>query len=317
MPGRIDVSRSCRWSRHRSDAHGRTYAELVETDHAEESSARWEGVAASRVLGILWEVGEVLQTAALWSAMRRGHRDEAIEVLVGMSSAQRQRLRTAVRAHERFVTGYPDGARAPDREWLGPLRSGHRSAAAAALLASSTLSQAVKYAPLDMPDAVDLPRALFPDDLDAFVEEWSARFLRNPKASDRIRGLDAMFDWAHEGLVPAPTQRGAVLCLATGVPGARSGTYLLRYLEERPCLIKVTFARIFDVDGVKGASLAQRDEATPWSGRRLDNYVIPQLVQRGHWSREMVLNGIERALSRGQTPYLQRWFHGLAQIVRG
>ena len=45
------------------------------------SSARGEGVAASRVLGILWEVGEVLETAALWSSMRRGHRDEAIEAL--------------------------------------------------------------------------------------------------------------------------------------------------------------------------------------------------------------------------------------------
>lgn len=117
--------------------------------------------------------------------------------------------------------------------------------------------------------------------------------------------------------MPAPTQRGAVLCLATGVPGARRGSYLLRYLEDRPCLIGVTFAHIFDVDGVKGASLAQRDETTPWPEERLDNFVIPQLVQRGLWRREMVLDGIERALSRDQTPYLQRWFHGLAHIVGG
>lgn len=275
------------------------------------------GGVVNRVLGIVWQVGEALETGAVWSALRYGHRDEAVEVLVSMSSAQRQRLRSAVRAHERIVAGYPVGAVAPDREWVGPLRPGHWSAAAAALLACSTLSQAVKYAPLDMPDAFDLPRVFFPEDLDVFVEEWSSRFLRNPKAVDRIRGLDAMFDWAHEGLVPAPTQRGAVLCLATGVPGGLSGTYLLRYLLERPCLIQVTFARIFDVDGVKGASLAQRDETTPWPDRRLDNYVIPQLVTRGLWSREMVFNGIDRALSRGQTPYLQRWFHGLAQIVRG
>lgn len=236
-------------------------------------------------------------------------------MLLSIPAAQRQRLRPEVRAHERLVTAHPDSARAPDGEWSGPLRSGHWSAAAAALLACSTLSQAVNYAPLDMPDAFDLPKAFFPDDLDTFVAEWSVRFLRNPKARDRIRGLDAMFDWAHEGLVPAPTQPGAVLCLATGVPGARSGTYLLRYLEQRPCLVQVTFARIFDVDGIEGASLAQRDETTPWRNRRLDNHVIPQLVRRGHWSRQMVLDGIDRALSRGQTPYLQHWFRGLAQIV--
>lgn len=220
-----------------------------------------------------------------------------------------------MRAHERLVAGYPDGAGAPRGDWVGPLRAGHRSAAIAALFACSTLPQALKYAPLDTPDAFDLPRIFFPDDLDAFVEEWSSRFLRNPRAVDRLRGLDAMYDWAHQGLVPAPTQRGAVLCLATGVPGSRSGSYLLRYLEERPCLVQVTFAGIFEVDGVKGASLAQRDETSPWPNRRLDNYVIPQLVQRGWWSREWVLSGIDRALSRGQTPYLQRWFHGLAHIV--
>lgn len=89
----------------------------------------------------------------------------------------------------------------------------------AALLACSTSPQAMRYEPLDMPDAVDLPAAFFPDDLDAFVTEafvteWSARFLRNPKAWGRIRGLDAMFDRAHRGLGPAPAQDGAVLFLA-------------------------------------------------------------------------------------------------------
>ena len=267
------------------------------------------------VPGNVRRVDEAPGTAALWSALRRGRRDETVEVLLSMPAAQRRRLRPAVRAHERLVTAHPDSARAPDREWSGPLRSGHWSAAAAAVLACSTLPQAVRYWPLDVPDAVDLPRAFFPDDLDAFVEEWSARFLRNPKAWDRIRGMEAMFDWAHQGLVPAPTQRGAVLHLITSVPRTHTGTLLLRYLEQRPCLIEVTFARIFDVDGIKGASPAQRDETTPWRSRRLDNHVIPQLIERGYWSRQMVLEGIERALGRGQTPYLQRWFHGLARIV--
>ncbi len=262
-------------------------------------------------------MGEDPSSAALWMAIRHGRRTETIKALLAMPDAERHRLRTQVRAHERLVGSCPDQAHALGREWVGPLRSGHRSAAAAAVLACSPVAQAVKYAPLDMPDALDLPRAFFPEQLDAFVEEWSARFLRNPKAWDRIRGLDAMFDWAHLGLVPAPTQQGAVLCLVTALPGAQSGTQVLRYLEERPCLIEVTFARIFDVDGIKGASLAQRDETTPWPARRLDNYVIPELVKRGHWSQEFVLAGIDRALTRGQSPYLQRWFRGLAERIGG
>ena len=251
----------------------------------------------------------------LWSALRRGRRDEAVQVLLGISVQDRQRLRPTVRAHEKLMMSQPIGARALSGEWSGELRQGHWSAAAGALLACSTLPQAVRYAPLDMPDAVDLPAALFPGHLDAFVTEWSARFLRNPKAVDRLRGLDAMFDWAHRGLIRAPVQDGAVLCLATCLPGAFSGTFLLRYLEDRPCLIDGTFARIFDVDGIKGASLAQRDQTTSWPRRRLDSYVIPELVRRGHWSQQMVLDGIDRALGRGQTPYLERWFHGLAQII--
>lgn len=254
--------------------------------------------------------------AELWSALRRGRRDEAVQVLLEIPVQDRQRLRPAVRAHEKLVSRQPIGARAPGGEWSGEVRQGHWSAAAAAWLACSTLPQAVRYSPLDQPDAVDLPAAFFPDHLEAFVTEWSARFLRNPKAVDRLRGLDAMFDWAHRGLVPAPAQDGAVLCLATCLPGSRSGTFLLRYLEDRPCLISGTFARIFDVDGIKGASLAQRDQTTPWPRRRLDNYVIPELVRRGHWSRELVLDGIDRSLGRGQPPYLERWFLGLEQILR-
>ena len=79
--------------------------------------------------------------------------------------------------------------------------------------------------------------------------------------------------------------------------------------------MEVTFARIFDVDGIEGASLAQRDQTASWPRRRLDSYVIPQLVRRGHWSRQMALDGIDLAVSRGQTPYLERWFRGLEQIV--
>ena len=194
--------------------------------------------------------------------------------------------------------------------------AGHHSAAAAAVLGCSTLERAVTYAPLDPPDSADLPKALFPGHLEAFAREWFARFLRNPKAWDRIRGLDAPFDWAHEGLIAPPVDDGAVLLLVTSVPRAFDGPDLLRYLEARPSLIDVTLRRVFDVDGINGASLAQRDERE-LPGRRMDDFVIPELVRRGHWTVGFVEDGIARALGRGQKPYLARWFHGLAaQVAR-
>ena len=140
------------------------------------------------------------------------------------------------------------------------------------------------------------------------------RFLRAPRAWDRIRGIEAQFDWAHEGLIPPPVDAGAVLFLVTRAQGALDGPDLLRYLEARPVLIEVTLRRIFDVDGVRGASLDQRDQAVV-AGRRMDDFVIPELVRRGHWTADFVRDGIARALARGQPPYQARWFHGLAARV--
>lgn len=250
----------------------------------------------------------------LWAALRAGRRDDVVRAVLGIPEERRRRLRPAVRRHERLVGGEPIGIRAPDGEWAGELRASHRSAAAAALLGCSTVEQAVTYAPLDLPDAVDLPKALFPDHLEAFAREWSARFLRAPRAWDRIRGIEAQFDWTHEGLIPPPVDAGAVLFLVTRAQGALDGPDLLRYLEARPVLIDVTLRRVFDVDGIRGASLAQRDEGTP-AGRRVDDLVIPQLVRRGYWTADFVRDGIERALARGQPPYQARWFRGLAAQV--
>jgi hypothetical protein len=246
----------------------------------------------------------------MWAGLRAGRRDDVVDAVLDLPEDRRRRLRPAVRRHGRVVGSRPIGARASDGEWGGELRLGHHSAAAAAVLGCSTLEQAVTYAPLDMPDARDLPRAFFPGHLEAFAREWSARFLRSPKAWDRIRGIEAQFDWAHEGLVPAPVDQGAVLFLITRTPGALDGPDLLRYLEARPVLVDVTLRRIFDVDGIAGASLAQRDEAVE-GGRRMDDFVIPELIRRGCWSVDFVRDGIDRALTRGQTPYLARWFRGL------
>jgi hypothetical protein len=249
----------------------------------------------------------------LWAALRGGVRDDVVDLLLAMPPSERRRMRPAMLAHDRLVTSFPTGHRAPAGEWDGPLRAAHWSASAAAVLGCSTPQQATRYAPLDMPDAVDLPVSLFPQDLQLFADEWFARFLRNPKAWDRIRGLEAVFEWAHRGLLRPPTSAGAVLFLVSSMPGARRGREVLRYLEQRPVLIDTTFAGLFDVVGIKGASPAQRDETTPWPEERLDNHVIPQLIRRGHWTAEFVRDGVRRALARDLPPHQARWFRGLEQ----
>lgn len=252
----------------------------------------------------------------LWAALRAGRRDDVVSAVLDLPAERRRALRPLVRGHDRLVGAEAIGARAPAGEWSGELRPGHRSAAAAAVLGCSTVEQAMTYAPLDPPDSGDLPKALFPGHLDAFAREWSARFLRNPRAWDRLRGIGAVFDWVDEGLIPPPVDDGAVLFLVTRAPWAYDGLDLLRYLEARPALIDVTLRRIFDVDGIAGASLAQRD-GNDRPGRRMDDFVIPELVRRGYWTADFVSDGIGRALSRGQTPYLARWFTGLAaQVAR-
>ena len=115
---------------------------------------------------------------------------------------------------------------------------------------------------------------------------------------------------------PAPVDAGAVLFLITRAHGALDGPDLLRCLEARPVLVDVTLRRIFDVDGISGASLAQRDAACV-AGRRMDDFVVPELIRRGHWPVDFVEDGIARALARGQTPFRARWFTGLAaQVAR-
>ncbi|MGY1680708.1 hypothetical protein [Geodermatophilus sp. SYSU D01176] len=42
---------------------------------------------------------------------------------------------------------------------------------------------------------------------------------------------------------------------------------------------------------------------------------VPVLVRRGHWTADVVRDGIVRALARGQPPYRARWFRGLAARV--
>lgn len=257
----------------------------------------------------------MLNRDALLDALRDGDRDGVIALLSAATPEERRRALSAVRAPARTMNDARLGENSPSGEWVGRFRLSHWSAAAAAIIGCSPLSRATAYWPLDQPDSHDLPLAFFPHDLDAFAEAWFARFLRNPKDWDRLRGIDAVFDWAEEGLIAPPTSQGAVLYFISHTPGARRGRDVLAYLDAHPSLVTTTMAALFDVDGIRGASPAQRDSTTPWPEERLDSSVIPRLIADGRWSREFVLDGIERALSRGLPPYQRRWFEGLRTIV--
>jgi len=99
------------------------------------------------------------------------------------------------------------------------------------------------------------------------------------------------------------------------LPGGRRGRHLLKYLDAHPLFVDTTFAALFDVDGIRGASPAQRDETTPWREERLDSFVIPALVADGRWTAAFVHAGIDRALARDLPAYQARWFRGLTAHV--
>lgn len=249
----------------------------------------------------------------LWSALRRGDRDDVVASLLDTDPARRRKLRGAVRRHDAAVAASPIGSRL-ESHWDGELRDGHHSAAVAAVLGCSTLDQAVRVTFTGVADARELPRALFRAELDSFVAHWAERFVRNPEAWDRNRGIEAMFDWAHDQLVQAPVSRGAVLLLSAGfVLG--DGLQALRYLEDRPVLIDVTLRRIFDTEGVEGASLAQRDASRP-PGAKMVDFVVPELINRDHWSYEFARDGAARALAADLPPHQRRWFTELEDNLR-
>lgn len=183
------------------------------------------------------------------------------------------------------------------------------------LIAASGPAAAAKVNTLDLRVARDMVPRLFPGDLAVFVEEWSARFARRPRVVDANRGIEAMFDWAHRGLIPPPAQQGAVLALISWAAQS-AGTHLLRYLEARPVLIRTTLPLLFQVPGVKGASAAQTDESNlDRYGHGLRTHVIPALVRQGHWSFEELGRWCEDALRVPRSEYEYRWFQALAEDV--
>lgn len=246
---------------------------------------------------------------ALLVAVRNGRPLDALEVLEPLPLAQRRRAWTpALREAADGIDLSPDSARDPQGRWVGRLRQAHWDAATVARLGTREAQIAAKRVhPVELPVARDLIPRLFPEQLDVFVEVWSQAFLSNPKAWDRLRGVEAMFDWAQQGLVPPPTQRGAVLLLIALHD-------LSEYLDEHPVLIGTTLPLLFQVEGRKGASAAQRDHETR-PALSLGRHLVPRLIREGHWEREQVLQWCEQALAMPRSAYELRWFRALRERV--
>lgn len=227
---------------------------------------------------------------------------------------ERTRLRRTVRPITAAIDAAPVGELDADGRWGGRLTHGHHLASTAAQLATATLEQATRLHPIDVPLGRQLLPQIFPDDLTVIADAWSDRYHRNPKAWDRNRGIEAMFDWAQQGLIEPPARPGAVLLLITGVPSTLFARILLTYLLERPVLLRTTLPLLFTTPGIKGASAAQRDACADDGG--LAGYVIPQLIDRGIWQRDEVSAWCARALEVPRSEYEFRWFPRLAEELR-
>ena len=244
----------------------------------------------------------------LFDLLAAGDRAGTLAYAAGMDDDEKRRQKSLVRKLRLVVSAEPTSARSTGGWWLGRLTADHWAAADIAHMACIGAERSADLSYTDVKVARDAPPALFPDRLDLFVESWSARYERNPKGWDRNRGIEAMFDWVRDGLIPAPARRGAMLLLLRETQMDRVA--YLKFLRERPGLIDVTLKELFRVPGVTGASAMQFDETNPWENRRL-SVLLPQLVKLGYWDDEWVRQRIERVLASDEWPEYQKRFFKL------
>ncbi|WFP15749.1 hypothetical protein [Citricoccus muralis] len=206
---------------------------------------------------------------------------------------------------------YPGGTDQFVDAWAGRLSQEHWDAATTVLLGAKNPAQAAKVWPVpeDHTFTEWVYPALFPGDLAIFVEQWSADFAVSPKNWDRNRGRAVMYEWIESGLVEARRHDGAVLMIIGGWADA-PGKPLLRWLLARPRVTNEVFARLFDVRGVKGASLMQADQTA--GDDPIRTVVVPGLMKRGVWTRDFVVRGTQSALESDLPAYQRRWFVQLA-----
>lgn len=244
----------------------------------------------------------------LFDLLAAGDRAGTLAHSAAMDDDEKRRQKPLVRRFRLVVSAEPAGARSQDGWWIGPLVDDHWAAADIAYMACIGAERSADLSYTDSKVARDAPPALFPNQLELFVESWSARYERNPKGWDRNRGIEAMFEWVRGELVAAPKQRGAMLLLLGLTQVERID--FLRFLRERPGLIEVTLPELFRVPGVKGASAMQFDETNPRESRKL-SVLLPQLVKLGHWDGDWLRSEIEHLLASDDWPEYQKRFFKL------
>ena len=148
----------------------------------------------------------------LFDLLSAGDRAGVLGYAAAMPDSEKRRQKSMVRRFRTVVSAEPTGQRSPDGWWQGPLKPDHWAAADIAHMACIGAERSAGLSYTDFKVARDVPPVLFPGHLDLFVEAWAARYLRNPKGWDRNRGIEAMFDWVRDGLVPAPAHRIAARC---------------------------------------------------------------------------------------------------------
>ncbi len=203
---------------------------------------------------------------------------------------------------------YPGGREQFIDAWQGRISTGHWDAATTILIAAKPSPRAAKVWPIPENRAYAewLYPALFPTDLDVIAEQWSADFATNPKAWDRNRGREVMFEWIERGILPAPAHGGAVLMLLAHVCHAGSWRTALMWLKGHPVVTDQLFRRVFTTPGVPGCSLAQADNSA--GSHPIRTRIIPNLLAVGIWTREFVQHEVAEALAMDLPPYQKRWF---------
>lgn len=229
--------------------------------------------------------------------------------LVAAAPGDLTRVASSVARLRRLYLDEPEGAVGP--QWEGEVGA-HHDAATLAHLACLPPAKAAALGAVPHQVAADIP-LIHPGHLDVFVDTWSTLFQRNPKNWDRNAHYGVIFAWVCQGLVPAPTQDGAVnLWLQRAVwlvdppeaPGpGEPDLPLLPTPQDCPDLYRVTLPRIFEAATGKGLGAAAIDHTS--TDLVID--LVRHLVQTGVWELGETLTRVDAALMAREEAFQRQW----------
>lgn len=247
--------------------------------------------------------------------LRRGDLTGTRDWLVAASPQDRAGVARQVARLRRLFEEHPAGAVA--EAWEGEL-DGHHDAATLAHLACLEPARAATVGAVGAAAARLLP-AVHPGALAVLVDTWSTLYQRSPRNWDRNAHYPVIFEWAAQGLVPAPTQDGAVnLWVPFAVlavhphdppgPGEPAG-WDVPGPQECPDLYTVTLPRIFDAAVAPGLGAAAHDHG---AGDQVID-LVEHLVATGLWDRDDTLARARAARDLREQPFQRRWLSRLTE----